>query len=79
MDDQSKTRIYEGQKIVACPHKLAEANKWSTDIEIWKQGSGGSKVTPASAANTFDTEEEAVKYCFLFGNKIIDGDIVLKK
>ncbi len=78
MDTQSKTRIYEGQKIVACPHMIAETKKWSTDIEIWERGSGGSKVTPYSAANTFDTEEEAINHCFLYGKKVIDGDVIFK-
>ncbi|MDP8211664.1 MAG: helix-turn-helix domain-containing protein [Candidatus Zapsychrus exili] len=66
---------YEDFEIEASPYQLADSKKWTININIWKFSSDGAKCTPYSAKNTYDTKEEAMKNCFIFGKKIIDGEI----
>ena len=64
---------YKTYLIQAKSEKL-ESEKWSVEIEIMRLGH-----TPAgrtfSTVNTFPTREEAVAYCFAFGQEIIDGKV----
>ena len=64
--------------IEARPDHL-KTGKWTTKIYIHRKEGSNTVMTEYSAANQFDTEEEAVKYCFLFGKKIIEGDIQPEK
>jgi hypothetical protein len=65
--------LYKGYLIQALPQKLAESEKWTTNIHIMKDY--GSHVTDKSfsAANQWDSEKEAIECCIDFGMKIVDG------
>lgn len=67
--------FYKGFEIEAKPDQLVESQSWKIRISIFRYK--GNKVTekPFEASNTFETEEEAKKFCFDFGMKIIDGQI----
>lgn len=56
-----------------------KTGKWTTKIYIYSNEGENTVTTEYFAANQFDTEEEAVKHCFLFGKKIIGGKIHPKK
>lgn len=66
---------YQDYLIVAHPFQLKEREEWTLDIEIEHHFGSGVKCCSFSAGNTFKTKEEAMKHCFLFGKKIIDGEI----
>ena len=59
--------------ITATPFKLDAPIRYSLDITIAREAGGKRHMKKFSAANTFDTEEEAIAHCFEFGRRIIDG------
>jgi len=63
---------YTGYLIRPAPLPLA-TGEWNLEVHISKDR--GSDVTERkfSAANTYKTEEEAIKHCINFGKQIIDG------
>jgi len=65
--------LYRGYLITASPQKLAESEKWTTNIHIMKDY--GSHVTDRgySSANQWDSEKEAIDHCIDFGKQIIDS------
>ena len=66
---------YNGYEIEASPYQLADSGSWTTNINIWKHKGAQSVLRNFSASNVYPTKEEAVKHCFDFGMKIIDGKI----
>jgi len=66
---------YKEFEIEAAPYQLTELKKWKLNINIWKHKGYESVVRNFGASNTFDSKEEAIKHCFDFGIKIIDGKI----
>jgi hypothetical protein len=66
---------YGGYEIVAQPHQLAHDGTWSLNIKIREHLKSGIKSRHYSTNNKFATQEEALERCFLYGKKIIDGDI----
>ena len=66
---------YNGYEIEAVPYQLAQSNEWQININILKHHGSHSVTKNFSAGNCFPTKEEAVKRCYNFGVKIIDGKI----
>lgn len=66
---------YKELEIEASPYQLADSKKWTIQVNILKHAGDGSKCTPYYAANTFDSKDEAIKHSYIFGKKIIDGEI----
>ena len=62
---------HRGFELIARPLHLADSGKWTTLVNIRRQ----QNVRQVGASNTFDTELEAIVYCFEFGRKVIDGEI----
>lgn len=67
--------MYKGFEIEAVPYQLADSKKWKPHIIIWKHKGHESVFRPVSVSSTYDTKEEALKRCFNFGKKVIDGEI----
>lgn len=66
---------YKGYTIDAAPYKLADSKGWSINIYIRRDTGDSINTANFSAANIFETEEEAIKHCIDFGCRIIDGEI----
>ena len=66
---------YKGYIIKAIPYQLAKDKSWTININIERHTGSAVTVRNFSAANTFLTEEEAIKHCFNLGMKIIDGKV----
>jgi len=66
---------YNGYEIQASPYQLAESGNWRVNIHIQKHKGFEVISRNFSSTNSFPTREEAVKHCFDFGMKIIDGKI----
>lgn len=65
---------YKGFTIEASPFRLKNG-QWSLNIYIILYKPESVTARNFSALNTFPTEEEAVAYCFQFGQDIIDGNV----
>ena len=65
---------YKGYVITAIPDQLAESGRWTVKVSIEKHSPSGVMQRPYSAANTFPTEEEAIKHSLNLGKQIIDGE-----
>ena len=66
---------YQGFVIDARPHQLVDDGRWSLAISIERHHGDGDTVLSYSAADTFETKEEAIDYCLNFGRQIIDGKV----
>lgn len=66
---------YKEFEIEATPYQLADSKKWILNIIIWKHKGRESVSVPFNARNSFDSKQEAIRECFIFGRKIIDGEI----
>ncbi len=66
---------YEGYKIHAVPHQLADTGGWSVKIHIFRDLRNEMRVGKFYASNSFKTWDEAVAHCFNFGRQVIDGKI----
>lgn len=66
---------YQGYVIDARPHQLADDGRWTINIEIERHHGDGIESTAYSAANTFETKEEAIGHGLNFGRQIIDGKV----
>ena len=64
--------IYRSCEIESRSRQLVESGKWTLDIEITHHYGSGVKCQQFSAANTYQTKEEAMQHCFYFGKKMID-------
>lgn len=69
------TIFYQGYTIEAVPRQLAESKKWTHYINIYRDKGSKPKSRNFFSKSTFDTKEEAVQHCFIFGEQIIDGKI----
>jgi hypothetical protein len=66
---------YKEYIINAAPYQLQGTLKWDTNLTIEKHSGSGVKMRHFTANNTFDTFEEAIKHCHIFGQQIIDGKV----
>ena len=66
---------YEGYVIHARPQQLARDGRWSTNLQIWRDDGRALTLVPYSAANTYDSKEEATWHSLNFGRQIIDGEV----
>ncbi len=66
---------YKGFEIQAMPYPLPHTREWTTYLYILKHSEIGSHSRNFSSDEVFPTREEAVKNCFEFGMKIIDGTV----
>lgn len=66
---------YKGYVIEAVPYQLSESREWTINIYIRRDTGDQISFKNFSAANTFETKEEAIQHCINFGYRIIDGEI----
>jgi len=64
---------YKGYRINAYPQQLAETDKWTISIIVEAHHGSHTNTRNFSASNVLVSREEAVKHCFEFGRRIIDG------
>jgi hypothetical protein len=62
---------YKGYDIEAKPYKSDNSDEWKISLVISK-GFASREFYPK---DTLNTEEEAIKFCFDLGLRIIDGEI----
>ena len=67
-------RAYKKYVIEADPQKLP-SKEWSTYIVIRRDRPGGPKLRPFEDEETSPTRISAIRHCFDFGKRIIDGEI----
>ncbi len=65
---------YKKHVIEADPQRI-EPKVWKTYIVISRQRGGDPNLRPFEDDSTFDNRLDAIRYCFDFGKKIIDGDV----
>ena len=68
------TMIYKGFAIEAAPSRL-RSGEWTVKIHISIERNGNTLSRTCDALETFPTQEEATRYCFDFGKKVIDGQV----
>ena len=68
-------RNYKGFVIEATPPKLGARGPWGTYLVIRRDRPGGPNLKPFEDDETFETRIEAVRHCFAFGQRIIDGEV----
>ena len=66
---------YKGYVIEAHPHQLADDSRWTLNVTLSRHDGEQLIEQSFSAANLFDTEEEAMQHCINFGRQIIDGQV----
>ena len=66
----NKIAEYESFEVTARPQLLKDG-RWTTEVHIRRNN----VVRPYFASNTWETEDAAIKGCFEFGRRIIDGEI----
>ena len=66
---------YKDFIIQATPYQLADSGKWAMQVYIRRDTGDSVRSRPFSAANTFDTKDEATVHCINFGKQIIDGQV----
>ena len=66
---------YKGYIIEAEPRQLADSSRWTLNIVIERHEGGKVNTMPFSAADTFETRDEAMQHCVHFGHQIVDGKI----
>lgn len=65
--------FYKGYLITALPQRLVDSNKWTTYVGIMKDYRSHVTEKGFSAANQWDTEEEAIENSINYGKQIVDG------
>ena len=63
---------YKGFVINPAPLPLAEGG-WNLQVYIEKHRDSDVTMRQFSAGNIYETEQEAIKNCLIFGKQIIDG------
>ncbi len=71
----NKRLLYKGYIIESRTKQRRDTNEWTTEIHIEKYTDKGVTATQYFANNEYNSEDEADKYCILFGQQIIDGKI----
>ena len=66
---------YRGYEIQAFPYQIPQSKKWVLNIYIFRYEDFNMKSRNFSSNHQFNTRAEAVKHCFEFGMRIIDGEI----
>lgn len=65
--------IYKGYEIRAIPRQLADFGEWTVNLVILKHRNDQVATRSFSASNRFQSRDEAIKHCFIFGLQVIDG------
>jgi hypothetical protein len=65
---------YKKFVIEADPQRV-EKKKWKTYIVISRERAGGPRIRPFEDDVTFEKRLDAIRHCFDFGKRIIDGEI----
>tara|TARA_B100001964_G_C14050781_1_gene516929 strand:- start:49 stop:339 length:291 start_codon:yes stop_codon:yes gene_type:complete len=63
----------EGYGIKPAPDYLQDLERWSLNLYIIRDEGQDRLEENFSAADTYETKEEAVKHCYNLGRKIIDA------
>ena len=66
---------YKGYQIRPAPRQLRDSLRWTTNLIILFDNGYEIVERQFFAANTFESEEEAIQACVEFGRQIIDGRI----
>ncbi len=64
---------YKGYLILPAPLQLADTGEWSLEVYVGKERGSKYVEKKFSAANIFETKEEAINHCVKLGKRIIDG------
>jgi hypothetical protein len=75
---KNSERQYKGYIISAEPYQLQDSKRWRPKITIYRHPSSSIDTVfqPfTDSANTFESESETIKHCYILGAKIIDGEI----
>ena len=75
MQGKRNRAAYGGYIIDARPFQLVDDNRWSTDITLERHTGAAVETRPFCDTKTWETREEAVRYCWNFGRQIIDGKV----
>ena len=77
LESRRYTRERDGEEflIIASPQKRDDPNGYSLDFTIERNVGGQRMETEFHAANTFDSEDEAIEGCFEAARMIIDGKV----
>jgi hypothetical protein len=62
---------YKGFTITARTFQIRGSGRWTLDLLIGRQGC----LRAFSSPGTYSTEEAAIRGCFEFGRRIIDGRV----
>jgi hypothetical protein len=65
---------YKGYLIKASSKKIAESEKWVSELCIGKSFESQVPAREFSSANQWDSEQEAIDNCVMFGKQIVDGE-----
>lgn len=68
-----KILTYKGYFITASSKKLAESEKWITELCIAKSYDSELPAREFSTPDQWDSEREAIDNCVIFGKQIVDG------
>ena len=75
---KNNERQYKGYLISAQPYQLQDSKRWRPEIYISRHPSSNMDTgfQPfTDKENTFESEVDAIKHCYILGIKIIDGEI----
>jgi hypothetical protein len=64
---------YRGYEIKAEPHQLVDSGEWTIEIVILKHRGDQVASRQFSASSIFNSRDEAVKHCFVYGRQVIEG------
>ena len=70
-----RTEQYEGFIIEALPNLLRDSSRWTVNGQIARDRHGTVKTRSFTAADTYETEEQAVLRSFELGRQIIEGRV----
>ena len=66
---------YLDYEIEPQPSRAPDSNEWTVSVKLWRNHHGELSSQLVSMSNKFASREDAVRHGFVFGQKVIDGDI----
>jgi len=66
---------YKGYQIQAIPYRISDSSPWRMKTSISRPTTGEAlSARSFYARNSFNTREEALQHCLIFGMQIVDGE-----
>lgn len=75
---KNNEKEYKGYIIDPQPYWLPESKRWRPKMFIFRRPSPGINIEQrpfTDRKNTFESKDEAIEHCFIYGAEIIDGNI----